>query len=347
MKQERLQIGPAAEQVPDASSEDSCGYGDRLPQISSEYEFCRSLGRGAFGSVHHYKYRGEDVALKACLSASDLSLSREWELLQLCSHRNIIRARDLVTDSAVLVMEYAPYGTLGSYIEGAGGCRTTTLKVLTTTLRTGPRCGRLLMRLKEPLKCARADRACACEAGQGSSWSCSKPWCVARRAAILCLMVDVACGLNHLHSRPHPISHKDIKPQNILIGGDGVAKLADFGLATINSRDGPLASWSTSDGCTPEYSPPEYSWCGPCEGSTAGDMYSFGCLLCKCLAGRVPRERFPSSHMRCGPDLRDVPGGLRWLVESCLGADPASRPLAGAAIAILQQTLWLLCASGA
>jgi len=50
--------------------------------------------------------------------------------------------------------------------------------------------------------------------------------------SILEMMVELCSGLKHCHQQSPPIIHRDIKPQNILVGKDGKVKLADFGLAT-------------------------------------------------------------------------------------------------------------------
>ena len=47
------------------------------------------------------------------------------------------------------------------------------------------------------------------------------------------LAVGAARGLRYLHHElPAPLIHRDIKPDNILVGDDIVAKLADFGVST-------------------------------------------------------------------------------------------------------------------
>ena len=42
---------------------------------------------------------------------------------------------------------------------------------------------------------------------------------------------DIAEGMNFLHSRKPPLIHRDLKSQNVLLGRDGRAKIADFGLS--------------------------------------------------------------------------------------------------------------------
>jgi tetratricopeptide (TPR) repeat protein len=54
----------------------------------------------------------------------------------------------------------------------------------------------------------------------------------------MCIIIEVAQGLAHLHKCNPIIVHLDIKPQNILLDHDYTPKLADFGLAKIlNGKD--------------------------------------------------------------------------------------------------------------
>jgi serine/threonine-protein kinase len=83
------------------------------------------------------------------------------------------------------------------------------------------------------------------------------------------------------------VVHRDIKPQNLLLGVDGVVKLTDFGLARSHeSRDITVTGFFVG---TPFYVAPEQV-----EDSrhvdTRADLYSLGCVFFEMLTGRVPYD---------------------------------------------------------
>ncbi len=76
--------------------------------------------------------------------------------------------------------------------------------------------------------------------------------------------------------------HRDVKPSNVLVDGDGSAYLADFGIAHVLD-----ATRMTTDFVgTPAYTAPEQingeQLTGAC------DQYALGCMLFECLTGRLP-----------------------------------------------------------
>ena len=100
------------------------------------------------------------------------------------------------------------------------------------------------------------------------------------------LHVVLACAraLEYAHSQD--LIHRDIKPDNILLTGGGVVKLADLGLAKALSEDTGLTRTGTAAG-TPLYMSPEQARdVKRVDGRS--DIYSLGCMLYCFLAGRPP-----------------------------------------------------------
>lgn len=93
---------------------------------------------------------------------------------------------------------------------------------------------------------------------------------------------NVLDGLQAIHAAG--IVHRDIKPQNILIGTDGVARVTDFGVAEVDVTAG-----LTGDGLTigtVDYMAPEQAQGLPL--TPAADLYATGVMLYEMLTGTLP-----------------------------------------------------------
>lgn len=109
--------------------------------------------------------------------------------------------------------------------------------------------------------------------------------------AMLEIMIDIANGLNYLHfsSRQGVLVHGDIKPQNLLLSQDHVAKIADFDLLNkgIRGESGETKNLETENTCrTLFYAAPETLGSRAISPIAKSDVYSFGVVLLEVTIGR-------------------------------------------------------------
>jgi serine/threonine-protein kinase len=144
------------------------------------------------------------------------------------------------------------------------------------------------------------------------------------------LCTQVADGLDALHAEG--LIHRDVKPGNILLDGNGKAFITDFGLmkdreASVLTRPG--QALGSMDYMAPEQIRGE-------EVTAQSDVYALGCVMIECLTGQPPfadRQgmRILWAHLQEDPPdpsagRDDIPPDVGWAVTRALEKEPEKRP---------------------
>jgi serine/threonine-protein kinase len=154
---------------------------------------------------------------------------------------------------------------------------------------------------------------------------------VARDGALdLPVALDYICqicnALDHAHA--HGVIHRDLRPSNVLVSGNGLLKVADFG----TSRFLEIAAHGTTVIGSPPYMAPE-QFHG--KAVFASDIYSLGITMFQMLTGMLPYdtptpadlERLMSGELQIGPRIRNpkVPKTINDIVLKAMAAEIRGR----------------------
>ena len=135
------------------------------------------------------------------------------------------------------------------------------------------------------------------------------------------LIEQIAQGLADAHAAG--VIHRDVKPSNVLLAPDGLAKLTDFGIAL--GLDLTRVTATSAILGTPAYLAPEGTK------DERSDLYSLGIVGYELLTGSTPFKGTSYGdiiveHIRTAPDLSRLPEEARPIISWLLAKNPQARP---------------------
>lgn len=142
---------------------------------------------------------------------------------------------------------------------------------------------------------------------------------------------DVANGLAVLHNQSNPIVHQDIKPDNILIDGNGRFLITDFGISKrLRATMRRQSKRDVSSGAMP-YMAPERFDSNP-RLNTSSDIWSVGASIYELAMGELPFSGFGGAMQRNGADMPSLSENyspvLNEIMQRCLSPEAGDRPTA-------------------
>jgi serine/threonine protein kinase len=285
---------------------------------TTRFELLRLLGTGGMGIVYAAYDRETrcEVALKLLPTLGPVAadrIKREFRVASGAHHPNLVSLGELIEEEGNLffTMELVAGVDWLSYVRGLDSCVDPDIR----------RSGTHAQSKTASLPSMEACDSIAFEMG-GPSEVASRP----DPARLGSALQQLAQGLAHLHHLGKV--HRDVKPSNVLVTGEGRVVILDFGLAVDVARN----PGDPRRAGTAFYMSPEQARGAAL--TPASDWYSVGTLLYEALTGRLP-FRGARPHVLAAKQVRDpeppeslvaeVPRALNDLCLALLTRDPEAR----------------------
>ena len=250
---------------------------DRIDESKLDHDIERDkeIGKGGFGKVYKNTYCGYDVAIKLSLSnRSDTNNKKfiaEHYLTKSLSHPNVIKSYGfvLLKDKRFgIVLEYCENSSLTHFY------KENKLIKQEVSVSTSEIIQELSKEIDYTLFLSRKPIEASLPLGE------SVKEMYFYHNGRLAVLKMIGNGLSYIHSRN--IAHFDMKPHNILLGENGMPKIADFGLSKVIMKPEDCKA----AGSSLYYSPPEQVVNNSPDKSA--DVWGFGMTIYYMLVGRNP-----------------------------------------------------------
>merc|ERR1712217_513395 len=149
----------------------------------------------------------------------------------------------------------------------------------------------------------------------------------------LTMTIQIAEGVEFLHSRSPPFVHRDLKSLNVVLDFSLNPKLCDFGLT--QSMEKTHISRRANEGGSPRYMAPEL-FDSKGKITEKVDIWALGCLILEVFTSRLPHEECQTIQQVMAKTLvnrplpfLDVGHDLQPLADLCFIFDPKNRANAG------------------
>ncbi|MHC5024272.1 MAG: protein kinase domain-containing protein [Planctomycetota bacterium] len=336
---------PPEDQQPipsDDSAHESTPGASLTDQRLGDFELLRELGRGGMGIVYEARQVSlkRRVALKVLPPGLGLTahavkrFEREAQAAAKLHHTNIVPVYTTGQDRGChfYAMEMVDGQSLSQVLADLRGERSNALMEETMTQVVG---GDPEPRIKDR-------NNAAVPSSLSETDTARRRWF----DTVATLLAEVGHALQHAHD--NGVIHRDVKPANLLLSGDGRLSVGDFGLARLTQEPGMTVSGSFLG--TPAYMSPEQIAAGRVKLDHRTDIYSLGAVLYEMLTLRRPfsgdsREQVLSAILSKDPKPPRsinprVPLDLDTICLKAMEKDPDRRyPTAGEMAEDLEQYL--------
>jgi serine/threonine protein kinase len=296
---------------------DSSVTTDLLGKRLGDFEIVRELGRGGMGVV--YEARQTSLNRRVALKVLGASLGLTSRAVDRFRREAAAAARLHHTN---IVPVYATGEQEGVHFYAM-------------ELIDGPSLDNVIRQMHAPCEVAPTDQAVTgpyvpSQPTPTASGSASTP-SSDRFDRAAAMVADVADALHHAHQQG--VTHRDVKPSNLLLSSDGRLSVTDFGLARMLEQPGMTVTGEFVG--TPAYMSPEQVTAGRIPVDHRTDIYSLGATLYELLTLRPPfradgRDKLLALVVQKEPPAPrsldpKVPRDLETICLKCLEKDPDRR----------------------